>query len=109
MSKDYEKAIEEAANTLKWSGVPKLDSDGYSSGQAELRLGPQRDAWEKGFITGAKSEAAKEFHQQGMYTQEQMLLFCDYILSLGTIWIAHKKEAANELFIDWIEQQKKKP
>ena len=27
------------------------------------------------FITGAKSQASKEFHQQGMYSKEQMLSF----------------------------------
>lgn len=55
--KDYEKAIEEAGAAF----IIKEHLDGNSD-----------TYYSETFIAGAKSEAAKEFHQQGMYTEKDL-------------------------------------
>jgi len=55
------------------------------------------------FIDGAKSESSKEYWQNGMYTQEQMLSFADYIYEI----YSDSEYSVNELFIKWIELNEK--
>jgi hypothetical protein len=53
-----------------------------------------------------KSPEAKEYWQQGMYTQEQMLLFAEFVYQ--NYDDNNMSLSFNELFIDCIEQTKKK-
>jgi len=61
--KDYEKAIEEAANN-------------FATRDGHFTINPLNEAGIratiKGFEAGAKSPEAKELHQQGMYSEEDV-------------------------------------
>lgn len=96
--KDYEKQIEEAANKHIESREHK-DSSRYS------------------FLYGVKSPEAKEFHQQGMYTEEEVKEILESFQ-----WYAKDNCEANYLdeetaeivfgydynFEEWFGQNKKK-
>ena len=78
--KDYEKQIEEAA--IESSNGAWNESD-----------------WTSGFIYGAISPEAKEYWQQGMYTEEDMNL----AFNAGKLSFYD-----GESFNSWIDQNKKK-
>lgn len=82
--KDYEKQIEEAA----------IESSNGSWNESD---------WTSGFIYGAKSPEAKEYWQQGMYSEEEVKRLC------SKAWLI--KGDINDLiyqFDNWFEQNKKK-
>lgn len=59
---------------------------------------------EEAFIAGAKSEAAKEFHTQGMYSEEDMRAFV-------TFYIKHQgkgdiKYLGKDLLEEWTKENK---
>jgi hypothetical protein len=97
--KDYEKQIEEAAELIPEKlGWP---NDGTAEGN-DIKLA---------FIAGAKSEAAKAFHQQGMYTKEDVQKLVDIIQ-----WYDDESdvrpnysEKGEATMWDFFEQFKKKP
>ena len=58
------------------------------------------------FIAGAKSDASREFHTQGMYSEEEVAkITIDFF-----IYWWNRKEGTNayEGFADWFEEHKKK-
>lgn len=91
--KDLEKQIEDAAKDYA---------------DHEIKANEEKDS---NFMTmvdavkfGAKSNAAKEFHQQGMFSPEDMIAFGDYCYNE----YAESPFSFRELLANWIEQNKKK-
>ena len=76
--KDLEKQIKDAA----YNFLVKVNQSPYYSKEA--------------FIAGAKSEAAKEYWQQGMYSEEEVKKF------LYNLW-----EADDDDFEKWFNENKK--
>ena len=103
--KDYEKAIDQAAKIN--AGLDKdlqidYDERYYQSHKCNL--------YEK-FINGAKSPEAKAFHQQGMYSEEEVI---NLIHSFG-VKLAFKyhfqymfKDDLGNVFKEWFDDNKKK-
>jgi len=63
------------------------------------------------FKKGAKSDAAKAFHQQGMYTEEEVLNLLSNNLEVNMDWVNNKlkgKKCERPVFSVWFEQNKKK-
>lgn len=61
----------------------------------------EKQQFYRSFLRGVKSPEAKAFHQQGMYSEEELnILFSRY-----NEFIAHHEP---EEWLDWIEQNKKK-
>ena len=93
--KDFKKQIEKASIEYVKTRYKRDDID--------------RDA-KFGFINGAKSEAAKAFHQQGMYTEEEMLLLLNKAFLVGFKAKQDKYILSdfNDVFIDksWIDNNK---
>lgn len=93
---DYEKAIEEAADF-------KYTHQSANPPYCEIK----EKATIKGFIEGAKSLEAKAFHTQGMYTEEEILIFLkNCIKFIG-------KDEQSEIWMrlnykSWFDQNKKK-
>ena len=56
------------------------------------------------FMAGAKSKAAKEYWQRGMYSEEEVKRLCKYAMEFAQ----ERREYAYELIDEWFEQNKKK-
>ena len=101
MSIDLEKQIEEAAE--KYS----LNGDWTMFAEKEI-------VRKEAYISGAKSEAAKEYWQQGMYSEDEIweLLFDNTNIFLDWFQLAiTNPEKANENrpdLLKWFESVKKK-
>ena len=95
--KDLEKQIEEASIKYIKTRYKRDDID--------------RDA-KFGFINGAKSEAAKAFHQQGMYSEEEVKQLCSNAqLKYAFATISDQPYSVDEFdksFDYWFNQNKKK-
>lgn len=85
--KDYEKQIAKAAYKYSHS---RLNNAYYN------------------FLEGAKSPEAKEFHQQGMYSEEEVKA----LIWEGRTFFQARTDVAwkyvREQFSDWFEENKKK-
>lgn len=74
---------------------------------AESRITKQYTAYKvrrAGFITGAYSEAAKEFHTQGMYSEEQLRKLLNIIYDK---WVDDLQNMYKS-FDEWYDTYKKK-
>lgn len=95
--KDLEKAIEKAAQST------------YREDFMESSI-PDRDAMCSMFIAGAFSDEAKEFHQQGMYSKEEVKNAFDsgmgYIISQLSYFSSNMDTSKG--FNKWFENNKKK-
>lgn len=89
MDKDLEKKIEEVA-TKKYEKT----RGSFSPGSKFL---------EKVFVEGAKSSEAKEYWQQGMYTEEEVLNLFNGSISVHCF----DKRGFTISFPRWFEQNKK--
>lgn len=58
----------------------------------------------KSAIWGIKSDAAKEYWQRGMYSEEEVKKLCKYAMEFAQ----ERREYAHELIEEWFEQNKKK-
>lgn len=100
---DLEKQIEEAAD-LKYTTLSANPPYCEIKGKAAIR----------GFVEGAKSDAAKAYHTKGMYTLQQVSDFIedeydnylDYLLENNRCSRRGSKTYLS--FADWFEQNKKK-
>lgn len=98
--KDLEKQIEEAGFQYN----KRLYNPEVSSEEAiYINL-------EDAFIEGAKSEAAKQYWQQGMYSEEDMLNFSFWLLNnIGETSNDRVAHFDNHHYLNkWLEQNKKK-
>jgi hypothetical protein len=57
------------------------------------------------FITGAKSQSAKDFHTQGMYSEEEVLNIAGQVFAFTTL---NDGKDPYFLFKAWFEEYKKK-
>lgn len=95
MDKDLEKKIEEAARIRS-----KL-KEGFDVGEERYYNSQALDNYHS-FIEGAKSFEAKEYWQQGMYTEEEVkALLNKYLIEQ----CASKWDYSDD---EWFEQNKKK-
>ena len=94
--KDYEKAIEDAANR---------SANEYYSPERKIVIREQ-------FIIGAKSPEAKEFHQQRMYSEEEVKLLCSRAqMKYAFASVSDQPYSVDEFdknFNYWFNQNKKK-
>lgn len=100
--KDYKKATEEAAHEDFSYGAKSSVGSGTRSMYENKK---------QSFIHGAKSEAAKEFHQQGMYSEEEVLKLLVDNLEVYLDWVddgLRGKLCEKPKFSEWFEQNKKK-
>ena len=89
--KDLEKQIEQASK------------DAFKASELFEAASPH---YENGFIKGAKSEAAKAFHQQGMYSEEETEeLLVEYMLYCEE---CERKDSFPDNARNWFETNKKK-
>lgn len=98
---DLEKQIEEAALVLRRKECPKIYDD-YTNG---LSVGI-----EFGFKEGLKSPEAKDYWQQNMYSEEDMLNFSFWLLNnIGETSNDRVAHFDNRHYLNkWLEQNKKK-
>ena len=100
-NKDLEKQIEEAAYN-------NTESLMFSHNSLETKSMARR--LDNSFITGAKSETSKQYWQQGMYSEEDMLNFSFWLLNnIGETSNDRVAHFDNRHYLNkWLEQNKKK-
>ena len=60
-------------------------------------------------IEAVKSKVAKELHQEGMYSENEVLLLCKSAHEIGAAWgDMEVSSEAKEAFENWFKESKKK-
>lgn len=101
MKQTIEEAAKEYANK-SYSHITKVKSVALSN-----KIYDKRETCEKSFINGAKSQAAKDFHTQGMYSEEEVKKIALYFFSFN-LWPHINTDRPTENNFDiWFTDYKK--